>query len=99
MAIQFLLGLQKNFFFLVIKVLFFFLFRIYKYGTSIPWTNLRGGQLSRTGKSKKSETLQKPATTAARSEGFSAEYGAVRDSETEPLLSWLYSYPDKKWGA
>ena len=61
-------------------------------GTSTPRTNLRGGQLSRTSKSKKSETLQKPATTAVRSE---AEYGAVRNSETEPLLSWPYSHPDR----
>ena len=66
-------------------------------GTSTPTrTNLRGGQLSRTSKSKKSETLQKPTTTtAARSEGFSVEYGAVRSSETEPLLSWPYSHPDR----
>ena len=54
-------------------------------------TNLRGGQLSRTSKSKKSETLQKPVTD--KNEGYS-EYGAVRD-ETEPLLVWPYSHPDR----
>lgn len=64
-------------------------------GLSTPRTNLRGGQLSRTSKSKKNETLQKPSTPAARSEGFSTEYGAVRNSENEPLLSWPYSHPDR----
>ena len=62
-------------------------------GTSTPRTNLRGGQLSRTSKSKKSETIQQP-TSAARNEKFS-EYGAMRNSENEPLLSWPYSHPDR----
>ena len=58
-------------------------------GTTTPKTSLRGGQLSRS--KAKNEPLQKAVARAG--EAFK-EYGAATN-ETEPLLKWPYSHPDR----
>ena len=57
-------------------------------GNSTQKTNLRGGQLTR--ERNKNEALQK---AAARAKGFK-DYGAMIN-ESEPLLTWPYSHPDR----